>query len=308
MVCKSLTECLSLSDEQNAQIDKLRSLSKTNNQQNQGAKIAVDTITKMIEKTDLALLIKASTIYPEIDTLCKMNELTSHWDKQWRDCGLNTPKELKKNPNPLPFHEYKPQPTIPTFDLLKGIFFYGQYKLNRNGDKKDLANDFLKLAAHLGYFAALSALVKKAIEDKDGISAYNYATKTAQLYWTPGYLLLAVVNYSFKNYSESLLNVIVAQKLHAFSKDMLINAYQGKTMDDILRAAGFGNLTNAIHHLAELAEIPMHVVTSRLYSQANNIVKDILQDFAIAGASYSSEITPKEELVAHDSDKPQVTL
>lgn len=254
-------------------------------EQQQQSKAATEAYTavlvNLIKNIDLGVLIRATFTYPKLDAFCKLPVLIPFWNERWRLSSRGHNPD-KKDDAPASTHEYKPQVTLHTFELLKGIYIYAQYKFNNASEVplyRSYAPAYLKCAAQLGYFPALNALYLDAFQSNKLNQALIYATRLAELYWTPGYLLLCLIHYQAENYQEALLNLLVAEKLMPFSGPMINNAYQGDSVESILRGAGLKDLTTAKHFLAELSHLPISYVTSSLYKQAKEIADKILQKF-----------------------------
>lgn len=268
-------------------IEPLLKLSMVKNENTALSPADVQALIPAVEKLGMALLIRAALSNQQLNSLCKHPCLNNIWNEKWRNCGLNPSNALGQALNPSrPIHEYKPQPTLHTFDLLKGIFIYSQYKhhLNASEEKpRTYAPAYLQFAAHLGYFPALSGLCKQEFTKKSHSQALFYASKAAELYWTPGFFLLGVITYNIANqakseplYKEALLHLIMAEKLRPHSEAMINNAYQGKSVEEMLVEAGLSNLTEAKKQLASLADLSMSWVTSVLYPDASEKVTKIL--------------------------------
>jgi hypothetical protein len=189
---------------------------------------------QFIEHMDLALLIKLSIQNPTVNTLCNHPSLNDFWNEKWRTCGRNPREQAQINHDPI--HEYLPQPTINTFEFIKGLFVYSQYILLSRSSLKnqESSEQYLRLAAELNYFPALNALCARALKKNETVKAILYAQVAAQYYWTPGYLLLTSIYYSLKLYPEALQTLMISEKLLPFSNEMVNNAYQGKTLERIL--------------------------------------------------------------------------
>lgn len=258
-----------------------------------------------IEKIDFALLIRAALGNPKLNTLCKHPSLNDIWNEKWRLCGLNPPRTGEPPQAGKPIHEYKPQSTLHTFELLKGIFVYGQYKRHLKAEEDTVrayAPPYLQLAGYLGYFPALSGLCKQALAKKSLKDALHYALKAAELYWTPGYFLLAITTYTLAMqdnnesfYQTALLQLIIAEKLMPHADDMINNAYQGKSVARALVEAGLTDLIGLKQELARLAGVSMSWVTTTLYKQATQEVNKIVAE---TSSSNKNEDSPgsKEEM------------
>lgn len=235
-------------------------------------------LQQTVESMDLGLLVRASAADSEIDLICKHPALNHNWDERWRKCGSNPQEKAKLNN--LPIVEYKPQSTIHTFDLLKGIYFYGQYIKNKNNPV--LAQEYLELAAQLGHFASLNVLTKENMKDSNNlVIAVVYAQMAAQLYWTPGYLLLSAFYFEQEFYKEALLNLMIAEKLISHSENMINNAYQGRDfttmINKIMNELNVSTLNEAKLKLARLGGLPIHFITNILDKEASRQVKELLK-------------------------------
>ncbi|KTD41333.1 DUF5630 domain-containing protein [Legionella parisiensis] len=279
------TEFVKLSKEELIALNPILALIEQQQQDKVETEAYTAVLVNIIKNIDLGVLIRATFTYPKLDDFCKLPVLTPFWNERWRLSGRGhnpIDEEDINDDEPAKPHEYKPQVTLPTFDLLKGIYIYVQYKFNNTSENsryRSYAHAYLKCAAQLGYFPALNAMYLDAFQAGKLDQALIYALRLAELYWTPGYLLLCLINYQADNYQEALLNLLVAEKLLPFSGAMINNAYQGDSIESILRGAGLNDLTTAKHFLAELSHLPMSYVTSSLYKQAKKITDNILQKF-----------------------------
>ncbi|MDX1838806.1 hypothetical protein DIZ81_13795 [Legionella taurinensis] len=227
----------------------------------------------LIKAISLSLLIKLAMEDNHVNALCRHPVLEPHWNERWRLSGRNPHEMAIKNNQPV--HEYLPQPTIPTFQLLQGIFLYSQYRTN-----SDAAMLHLYEAAEAGYFPALSVLTNHCLTQPDlHHKALNYAALAANYYWTPGYLLLAVTELKLEQYDKALLHLIIAEKLLPYSDTMINNAYQGQSLaviaQPLMPSLDAHNWMEAKIKLAQLGHLPLNMVTSRLYAQADRVVEEI---------------------------------
>ncbi|KTD47358.1 Ankyrin repeat protein [Legionella rubrilucens] len=231
----------------------------------------------LIKAISLATLIKLAIEDNSVDTLCRHPALERHWNERWRLSGRNPREMAIKNYQPV--HEYLPQPTIPTFQLLQGIFLYSQYKTT-----SDAAMLHLYQAAEVGYFPALNVLTNYCLTQTDlHHKALVYAALAADYYWTPGYLLLAVTELKLEQYDKALFHLIIAEKLLPYSDAMINNAYQGQSLaviaQPLMPSLDAHNWMEAKIKLAELSHLPLNMVTSRLYAQADRVVEEIKASF-----------------------------
>lgn len=135
-------------------------------------------------------------------------------------------------------------------------------------------------AAEAGYFPALNSLVTDCLTQPDlHHKALVYANIAADLHWTPGYLLLAVVELKLEQYDKALLHLIIAEKLLPYSESMINNAYQGQALEAIaqglMQSLGVRDWMEAKVKLAQLSHLPLAFVTTRLYTQADRLVEMI---------------------------------
>lgn len=235
-------------------------------------------LSEEIGKVDLGLLIKSAINNPIFDELLHNPALDPYWNERWRKSGRNP--EEKADMNQSSIHEYKPQSTLHTFELLKGAFIYSQYFQLITKDK-ELAESYLQLAAQLRNYTALSVLYRRHFKEPEVQGkALFCAQVAAESYWTPGYILLALLSYQQGNYQDALLHLIIAEKLIPYSENMLNNAYQGKSLDDVVRplldTLKARSITDVKIQLAQLAKLPTYFVTQSLYSQAHTKVKALL--------------------------------
>ncbi|QRN03447.1 hypothetical protein GH742_05960 [Legionella sp. MW5194] len=232
----------------------------------------------LIKAISLAVLIRLAMEDNHVNALCRHPVLEPHWNERWRLSGRNPHEMAIKNNQPV--HEYLPQPTIPTFQLLQGIFLYSQYRTN-----SDAAMLYLYQAAEAGYFPALNVLTNYCLTQTDlHPEALHYAALAADYYWTPGYLLLAVTELKLEQYDKALLHLIVAEKLLPYSDAMINNAYQGQSLaaiaQPLMPSLDAHNWMEAKIKLAELGQLPLNLVTTRLYAQADHVVEQIKAIFS----------------------------
>ncbi|MCW8385604.1 DUF5630 domain-containing protein [Fluoribacter dumoffii] len=241
-----LAQFLELNTQEEHQQIKILSLKKN---------IDPDSFNRTIKNFDQELLLKLAIANPEIDKICKSQELESHWEDLWRLCGLN-PKEYAQG-NGKPVHEYQPMCTTPScFDLLKGLYLYETYRkvLKNKEDKSEFykdAEEYLATSGLYGCYFSLNALCMGGFEllsqefnEEIAKKIIFYAQIAAQYYLSPGYLLLANCYQELLKYQDqsnltglnlrllSFKAMSVAQRLESYSGPMLNNAYQGKTLSE----------------------------------------------------------------------------
>ncbi|CDZ77869.1 hypothetical protein BN59_02162 [Legionella massiliensis] len=266
--------------------------------------IEKNKLLNVFERTDLGLLIRAAITDPELDKLCQNPLLTSLWDERWRKSGRN-PKEAAEV-NHLAVQEYRPQSTLTSFDLLKGIYFYSKSKaMAAHAAYKEESCEFMILAADLGHFAALRTLVIYYMKQPNGLEkAQDYAKAAADLYRTPGYLLLFVFYYELQQYQNALKMLMVAEKLHPYSADMINNAYQGTGLEVILaplmKQLNVSSLDGAKLKLVKLADLPLHYVTDKIYTEVSQYVDDLLNQSIPTNPAATSDTdeSEKQEVLA----------
>lgn len=266
---------------------------------------AVEGFKKTIEQVNLGLLIRAAETDPAINTICKRSELNEIWNEKWRQATPKSLNSIETKDAPL---EYKPQPTIHSFDLLKGTFFYACYRTLLRKEEVADAQHYLMLAAKLGHYTAVNTyIVENLKQPSHSQQVLAFAQQAAELYRTPGYILLCVVYYEMRMYKEALTSLMMAEKLIPASGEMMINAYQGRSFESIAEP-----LMNSLEvqdwpagkvALAKLAELPIAFVTTNLDAQVTASVNDILQndqknDWALAAETGYCD--PKSECSASE--------
>ena len=279
-----------------------RGLAETMNQAINSPSLFSEAETKTaidyLNTVNLAPLIKYALILPEVDSFCKYPPFNELWDTRWHACtnaydaSLLSSKEL--GDVSVDF-KYKPQPTLHSFELLKGIFIYANYKIRvASGveEDKNKANNFLILSAHLGFFAALNTLCKLELvsPSKDTSISLRWAQKAAELYLTPGYLLLAVIYYKQKNYLEALHSLILAKELLPYSRVFINNAYHGIPIEHVI-ARAFNSWEYGITTLAALADISIANVTEFIYPRIHQAAENIINDLPAIDSSDKLEST-----------------
>ncbi|KTC85913.1 DUF5630 domain-containing protein [Legionella drozanskii] len=256
---------------------------------------------QFIENSDVALLIKLSIQNPAVNTLCNHPSLNDFWNEKWRKCGRNPSERAQTNHNPI--HEYLPQPTITTFELIKGLFVYSQYiELSKTNLKNQKSSEqYLKLAAELNYFPALNALCARALKKNEPLKAIIYAQIAAQYYWTPGFLLLTSVYYSFKLYPNALQSLMICEKLRPFSDVMINNAYQGKTLEQIseplMTQLKVSRWDETISLMAQRANFPkVSLIPNSFFSNARQTVAELTKVL-------QQDLSPELELAAGEAEQ-----
>lgn len=219
--------------------------------------ISEDTV-KFITEMDEGILLKLAIIDNEIDQFLQAHDFQVFWDGLWRQCGASL-SELILDTNAV--QEYVPLVTISSLELLKGFYIYQAYLglIKNETMTPELFStvlDYLKLSANLGCFFALNVLCIEGLallKTNPNAALANeilaYAKSAADLYWTPGYLLLANVYQELSLYSslmfpkgqdeqvnkkyffqQASIALTMAQLLEDHSQPMINNAYQGKTL------------------------------------------------------------------------------
>ncbi|MGQ3890335.1 DUF5630 domain-containing protein [Legionella sp. CNM-1927-20] len=244
-----------------------------------------DKLYSIIINAPESSLFKIALIYPLINQICQQSMFDDYWESLWRQCGSGLQEEAKNNQDTR--HENVPMPTLSCLDLLKGLFVYQVY-CDLIKDKEmtptlfDEAAEYLKLAGQIGCFFALNEL---CIEGLKLLSKYTdqsiaaqilfYAQRAAELYWTPGYLLLSNVYQELSSYpllsingdevlqkqfffKEALNALTMAQQLEQYSFPMISNAYQGKS----IWQATQGQLKNWFHAKIRLQKMSGNLLTN----------------------------------------------
>jgi|GEM_PF-7095208 len=159
----------------------------------------------ILAKKGLTAIVKKSIMDPEFDNLCKSNLLNPFWESE-------PGKKLN----------ISPQKTVDRFDLLKGHVLYQASKKGKDYIRKG----FFQEAINAGNFTALGEVARQ--QSTDSLKA---ATTAANLYGTPGYLLLTSLHWNNKNYQAALLSLITAEKLEPHSEASMKNV--GKKLNEI---------------------------------------------------------------------------
>jgi hypothetical protein len=223
----------------------------------------LDHLHELITKADLNCLLKLVLNNLKMNTVCNRSCFESFWDEVWRLCGTNLEKEAKNNNEAI--QEYLPISTVSSFELVKGFFVYqGYLKAVKNQEMNtaliQTADEYLSLASDFGCFFAINALCREGLRllpsiknDQEYVRTLakkilHYANKAADLYWTPGYILLSNVWHGLARYAlvlfpegdakisqkeffmGALNGICVAHKMEVFSGPMIHDAYQGKTV------------------------------------------------------------------------------
>lgn len=235
-------------------------------------------LKKIITQLDPHLFIKhaiSDSIANEFYHLTILDEL---WDQKWIACSqIDNAGNLLLSST----FSYQKQPSLPSFDLLKGSYLYAKYliyNVRETNHAGHIARDYLFLAAEIGIFAAINLMFKQCLDAPDKSLSFFYAQRAAKLYLTPGYLLLAILYCHCDNYKEALNCFLLAYKLLPESQILINNAYRGESIDNIISPI-FKNWANGIQLLAEQAKIPLSDVTGYIDNTLKITAEHILQEF-----------------------------
>lgn len=305
----NLEEFLQLKkDESNKQAEILAQLKE----EKSGQIIVTDELIKVLTNTDLTTLLKLAITNKKIDALCKLAVFDANWEKQWRHSFTPAKDEAEHK---KPTHEYQPIATRTCFDLLKGQHIYNAYQDLIHGktvtpELIKEAEAYLKLSAEYGCFYALNALcvnglhlIHESCEHKDEKrrqEAYSladqvlqYAQQAANLYWTPGYYLMANVYQELTScadklfpqapsevskkllYSEALTALNVAQKLEDNSAAMVTCAYHGKSLKEASRNKFKGWLPAKLQLQEKAGTLLQEIDVRKAQQQADVITQGI---------------------------------
>lgn len=269
---QKLAEWLVLTEEETLSLKPLLPLITTYTQRRTLSEGEKAEALRYLSTLDLALLIKHALRYPEAGNFYKQPGFKAFWDKQWEDCSkefLSTTFEFVG----------KPQATLSSFELLKGVFLYARYKKIRqeakNKDEEKIAEEYLDLSANSGFFTAIILLFKLNLADDKTPTSFFYAQQASSLYLSPGYLLQAYFYYQRGFYLEALKNFILAKKLAPYSEIFIHNAYTGLPIESIIQPF-FSSWEEGIQKLAGLAKLPMPFVVKHIYPQLDKEVEVIL--------------------------------
>jgi hypothetical protein len=215
-------------------------------------------LIKTIEEISFPNLVAIAEAKIEINDICKSVVLNDYWRNSLESL---TPTEEAKSEKPVSEFKHKSIATIHPFDMLKGLYFYNLFlkllhaeELSKE-EKYKKAEDCLRHSAEYGYFSALNALcIEGMLKLKHNNPSLDmlqevmkFAMQAAKLHRTPGYFLLSNVCHELSRYTKPLLedaNQVIkkmyfteaykalckAEKLEPVSKNMIHNAYKGKSI------------------------------------------------------------------------------
>jgi len=192
----------------------------------------------LIIKTDPIILIKLSHSNPGLEFIFKDQRLDNYWNTIWNCCtGLGN------------------LPSLSSFDLVRGSFFYAQYQIEKEKNVDD-SFPYLEEALRYNYYPSLYEYTQ-LILDNLKIKPDNNLEKSllkvleanANLYSTPGYLLTGIayfmiastyekqqnllnVNIIDKYLKEALKDLCKAQLLEQFSGPHFEVAFEKKSMSE----------------------------------------------------------------------------
>ncbi|WP_058535204.1 DUF5630 domain-containing protein [Legionella saoudiensis] len=273
-------------------------------------------IEALIEEYDTEVLFKLAFADPEFDALCKSPNLEPHWVNLWRLCGTNPREEAEENHKPI--QEYSPMFTVSScFELLKGYYLYQAYLslIEEAGDELseaelEEAKKLLMAAADCGSFFAMNALcregllrLKKSFNTDVALLVLHYAELAAELYLSPGYLLLGSVCQELIRYQNNsnwtpiqftqlaFKSYAIAKYIEPISGPMLNNAFQGQTLEQASNGA-FSTFFGAQQRMQKHLRLdPMEI------TQLSTIAKN---EATVIEARYTHEI---ERLKQNKDDK-----
>jgi hypothetical protein len=299
---------------------------------------SVQDLSTIFETTDLALIVQLAISDATMDAIFQEKRFKSFWDAQWSQCGLNPTSRLNSE---LPIHEYAPLKTVSSFDLLKGFVVYQAYRdlvSNRvmTAGLYATAKEYLELSASFGSYFALNALcvnglklLKKNTASLDELhiiadQILSYAKTAAELYFTPGYLLLSNIYQELSLYDhilypdatdlvmrkkyfykEALIALCVAQQLESYSHDAVNNAYDGKS----IAVATHGLVTTWFRPKAHLQQMSGTLLKTAdmddAFKQAKFLVQKIIKQYSLVqgGAQLSAIIDEPEAKYSSEARK-----
>jgi hypothetical protein len=216
----------------------------------------ISALFGMLVLEDVGSLLKLAIATPRIDKLLSLPVFQAYWNLCWQKSGPQTPSLLT----------YETMSTISSLELLKGIYIYEGYRKliqDMPSDAPDLllqAEEYLSRAGDFGCYYAINVLctegLKTTLQIEDVETKQNkvqkilhYAKKAADVYLTPGYLLLSSVYHELTAQSgtifedngctekyyffQAILALQLAHKLEPYSFPMIHNAYQGQTINEV---------------------------------------------------------------------------
>ncbi|WP_367608429.1 DUF5630 domain-containing protein [Legionella sp. W05-934-2] len=231
----SLTELLPLTQSERDQEKRLQALHKIEDD-----KLRYNTLIRY----DVRLLLKLSINNPEINRLCSGKGMESFWTDLLCSFDAGIQGDFT----------YQPMATLPSFELLKGLFLYDEYQTLIKATpftpkKQSFANTCLDKSAKYGCFFAMNALCMNGLvslnakfDSKLALEVLSYASQAAEIYLSAGYLLFGNVCQSLCQYNmeevlgsmnlkqNALEAFLVAEQLETISGPMIHNAYQGKSL------------------------------------------------------------------------------
>jgi hypothetical protein len=251
---QKLSEFLKLSDAELALQGKIMNAAVKHGSPESFSKLDIvdQELEELIYTADLSQIVKLTLVNPAINKLCSGPCFTKLWTEVWHQWGKACGNQ-----------DFVSVPTISDYDQVKGFYIYQAYLKGLKEEEPSLefiktAEEYLTRSSDHGCYFAMNALcthgltfLKSLAQPEEireaGDKVMKYAEKAADLHWTPGYMLLSNVFQELSLYVKALypgdpivskeqhylraLNALwVAQKLEPYSKDMVSNAYLGKTI------------------------------------------------------------------------------
>ncbi|CDZ79009.1 hypothetical protein BN59_03324 [Legionella massiliensis] len=263
-------------------------------------KNAVEHLERLIQRSDTGMLLKLALTDPEIDAICKLPQFEDYWTDIWRQTGVN-PREMAQDSGE-PIHENLPMPTVSSFELLKGLFLYEEYRRQLEAQTEltekffKEAEEFLVASVRHGCYFAMNALCMAGLEllqanfDADiAIKVLICARVAANFYLSPGYLLLSNVYHDFIQYKdkdcfaglnlriEAFKAAYMAERLEEYSIAMINNAYQGKTLQEASggKIKGFSHAKTRLQNYLALNAFELNQAIGAVGREVGSIIAQV---------------------------------
>lgn len=185
-------------------------------------------IVKLIQDYDAMSLLKVAVEDEILDAILSMPELDEYWL-----AILNSVKKVRL------YHSLE---TISNYHLVKGWYHYSLYVLEKESEER--AHNNLVLSAKCGFFEALHLLLKRHIKSRipeDVRTVNDLANQMKRIYPSVGFYVMSKCYYNVDDYRHAYEELLIAEMLLPYSKEMLDNAFQHMPIH-ILSAEEFKSL------------------------------------------------------------------
>ncbi len=262
-------------------------------------------------RTKLGILIKLAIHHPWLRKICSHRDMKEHWNQRWIQYGANPENSAKiAHDSSRPSHNYTPQITIPTFDLLMGIYCYSAYKATKKPSQQLTieAETYIRLAGIFGCGHALRDLMDiyinkittqaDTVTTEDILILQEIGEQLAKLYFAPGYHALSIIYQAIavvipniidddpshaqflkrEYYHNATSALITANALLPYSDAMINNLY-GKEATPV-------DITKLLQLFSEHTEPD---ISRRMldYDKGNNEARKLLVKFNVISPSTS---------------------